>query len=306
MIKNLKCYCNITFVVSLIILSTHSQKLQAQQLDKPELKQKVEVQQNIPNAYMGQYYPSGRVYLRAPNNRSNLRDPSSYNNFKWPEKLAIIPIPFLNIIDRKKTKPIKIKTATYERVLTKKFINNHLFTSYIPNYEEMDDHHDFCGLPTKKHKKKKHKLTYGYNSNDFYSALSFHCESIEQLRLYTTKPSALSYTVIAVPVSTAINYVRYVSGKRPISISEKIEIRKWKLGIAKLTKDYDCNYEPSYFDSAIMIAMIHLKGSKDKIRLSYYENPGCAGHQTIVYLIDILHNTNIKHRYFYVQYQGAL
>ena len=151
---------------------------------------------------------------------------------------------------------------------------------YIPAIEGMDDQHDPCGpLPAK-----ALDLSFEYLSDEFFNGMIDYCETNEDVAVYHTSPSQFSYTVLAFNPDV-LRQRSSGGGPRPMTDAEKQEADRGKASDRENCKD--CTTVPAYIDSAALFLEAGLANGMT-LRLSSYKNPGCAGHLSTIYLIDIL------------------
>ena len=90
---------------------------------------------------------------------------------------------------------------------------------------------------------------------------------------------------------------------RPLSDDERKQIATDK---AALPKDFECTTEPRYLDSARIILTANIGKSAASIRLSSYLNPGCTGHLSEIYVLDVLSPAEPPRRFEFRHYHGVL
>jgi hypothetical protein len=220
--------------------------------------------------FIGQVYPSGNVYVK-----------SFSGNRGWPKELFLVPL----VTDRSASKaPLTSETMQ---------------PAYIPAIEGMDDQHDPCGpLPTK-----TLDISFEYLSDEFFNGMIDYCETNEDVAVYRTAPSQFSYTVLALNSDVVFENVRLVEGPRPMTDAERQRAEEEKRQTEKIAKD--CTTVPAYIDAAALFLEAGLANGLT-LRLSSYKNPGCAGHLSTIYLVDILRANAILTTFQLVQNQGVL
>jgi hypothetical protein len=220
--------------------------------------------------FIGQVYPSGNVYVK------------SFSPTKtWPKELSLVPL-----VNDKPPARAPLVSETMQ-------------PAYIPAIEGMDDQHDPCGpLATK-----SLDLSFEYLSDEFFDGMIDYCETNEDVAVYHTAPSQFSYTVLGFNPDVALNNVRLVEGLRPTTPAEEQQAIEEKRQNAKIAKD--CTTVPAYIDSAARFLEAELANGLT-LRLSSYKNPGCAGHLSTIYLIDILRENTVLTTFQLVQNQGVL
>lgn len=73
----------------------------------------------------------------------------------------------------------------------------------------------------------------------------------------------------------------------------------------KAAADFPCTTVPTFIDSAKELVEARTDNGLT-IRVSFYENPGCAGHLTSIYVLDVLREASLLATFQMTQYQGAL
>jgi hypothetical protein len=241
--------------------------------------------------FIGQAYPSGNVYFE--------RLTSQEGAPPWPKELLILPLD-----DKKSALGKKYMTASFVKVMKDRSENGAFKSLYIPGAEGMDDSHDSCGLGVI-----KKAQGYEYLSEEDYFYTTFNtCEPNEGLGHYRTERSKYSFLVLGVPAGTAVADVKPLSGKRPLTAADRREIIKEKIEDKKNAAEYGggCTTNPGYIDSAIQIAEIGLADGDLRLRLSTYENAGCAGHLVRVYILDALQGAKTLRKIKVIRPRGAI
>jgi hypothetical protein len=240
--------------------------------------------------FIGQAYPSGNVYLeRLPRDAG---DPPS-----WPKELLILPLGDMKSVLGKKMKASfvkEMKDAPPEDNVAKYL--------YIPGAEGMDDGHNSCGLGEIKKVER-----YEYISGDYFHTLVDHCEPNEGLGQYRIDPSKYSFLVLGIDPGIGVADLKLLSGKRPLTPADQQEIVKLKREDKKQAAEFGgCPTVPRYIDSAVQIAEIGMAQMDLRLRVSTYEDPGCAGHLASVYILDVLRRNEVLRKIQVSRNQGGL
>jgi hypothetical protein len=240
--------------------------------------------------FIGQAYPSGNVYLeRLPGEAG---DPPP-----WPKELLILPLG-----DTKSVLGKKMKASFVKEMKDAPPENNVARYLYLPGAEGMDDGHDSCGIGEIKKVEQ-----YEYLSGDYFRTLVDHCEPNEGLGLYRIDPSKYSFLVLGIDPEIAVADLKLLSGKRPLTAADRQEIIKLKREDKKEAAELgECPTEPRYIDSATQIAEIGLAQGDLRLRVSTYEDPGCAGHLASIYILDLLRRNEVLRNIQVGRHQGAL
>ena len=90
---------------------------------------------------------------------------------------------------------------------------------------------------------------------------------------------------------------------RPISPRERDEVAAAK---QKLPKSIECTTEPQWIDSAKILLTARITNSNSTLRLSSYQNPGCLGHLSTIYVLDVTTSGREPRRFEFRYHQGVL
>ncbi len=251
----------------------------------------------VKTIYLGQLYPSGNVYLRS------FREDSSKKESFWPSRVR------LTSLLSKSPDAAMFHDASFFEVLADETGSEGgtsvMQTRYIPGFEHMDAEHEGCDVGSKGTKNSKfvYEMVDGV-PDEFFDAISDHCESNEGVAVYKVKPNQhTSYSVIASSAGFDVRSIERIPGhKRPLAEGEKSVVEQAK---AEINKE-ECNTEPVSFDDATVIFSARIGGTSSSIRISHYDTPGCAGHLASVYILDVLSGMNVLGTYELIQYRGAL
>ena len=220
--------------------------------------------------FIGQVYPSGNVYVK----------PFSGDRAS-PKELSLLPL----VIDRSPSKA--------------DLVSETMPPAYIPAVEGMDDQHDPCGTL----ERKSLDLSFEYLSDEFFDGMIDYCETNEDVAIYRTTPSQFSYTVLGFNPDIAFDNVRVVEGPRPMTAAEEQQAAEVRRQTEKVAAE--CTTVPAYLDSAARFLEVGV-GNGLTLRLSSYKNPGCAGHLSTIYLIDIIRANTVITTFHFVQNHGVL
>jgi len=240
--------------------------------------------------FIGQAYPSGNVYLECFRGKTDCQS-------LWPKELLIMPLGDTNSV-LKKTQ----MKASFVNVLKDEINNNMISSIYIPGAEGMDDRHNSCGLGEIKRVEQ-----YQYISGpakDYFYAMFDHCEENEGVGLYHMSSSNYSFLVLGIDPGIAVMDLKLLSGKRPLAPADRQEITKKKREHRKVAAE--CNTNPVYIDSATQIAEISLAEGDLRLKVSTYITPGCGGHLSSIYILDVLRRNSVVRRLELGRYQGPL
>jgi hypothetical protein len=228
--------------------------------------------------FVGQIYPSGNVYLKP---LAGEQQPGG----NLPKSVFLLPL---------SSDPAVLKTPPTEATLASATVK----FDYIPRLEGMDADHLTCG-PSEP---RKRSATFRYLSEDFFDAVFDYCDDNDDVSLY--RSSLLSYSVKVLAFSSDANIVdtRLVSGPRPATPAEEQEISRQK---RELQKEGECSTTPAFADSAVRLVEA-MTGSGINLRVSAYKTPGCAGHLTTIYILDVLRGQDLIRTFQISQNHGPL
>jgi hypothetical protein len=71
-------------------------------------------------------------------------------------------------------------------------------------------------------------------------------------------------------------------------------------------QDFECTTVPQFLDAATVILTATIAASNVAIRLSEYATPGCAGHLSEIYVLDVIVPGQEPRRFEFRHYQGVL
>ena len=91
---------------------------------------------------------------------------------------------------------------------------------------------------------------------------------------------------------------------RPATAREREEIAADRK--KSMPKDFECTTVPQFLDDAKIILTANVVNTKVSIRFSKYSNPGCAGHLTDIYVLDVIEPGRDQRRFEFHHYQGLL
>ena len=90
---------------------------------------------------------------------------------------------------------------------------------------------------------------------------------------------------------------------RPTTPSERREIDADRKSIPK---DFECTTVPQFLDSAKVILTAKVAKSNLSIRVSQFVTPGCAGHLSEIYVLDVLAPGQEPRRFEFRHYHGVI
>ena len=215
--------------------------------------------------FIGQVYPSGNVYLK-----SLAGEERPVGNF--PKSVFLLPL---------SGDPAVLKAPPSEATLASRTVK----FDYIPRLEGMDDQHVTCG-PAEPRKKNS---AFRYLTEDFFDAIFDYCDGNDDVALYRSSPLSYSVKVLAFTSEPDLIDTRLVSGVRPVTPAEELDIARQK---SDLKKEGECPTTPAFVDSAERLVEA-ATGRGLTLRLSSYKTPGCAGHLTTIYILDVLRGQEV-------------
>lgn len=90
---------------------------------------------------------------------------------------------------------------------------------------------------------------------------------------------------------------------RPVTAAERQQVAADR---TRLPKDIECTTVPQFLDDATIILTAAIANTKVSIRLSKYSTPGCAGHLSDIYVLDVIEPGREPRRFEFSHYQGLL
>ena len=240
--------------------------------------------------YIGQAYPSGNVYVR--------RFVEGFESTAaWPKRIKLHPVG----TDLKGN-----NFAVFVKTLKSRVIGNIVHSVYIPGDEGMDENHNSCGSG----KIQKNNPAYTQLSGDFFNTVVDHCETNEGVAVYRVEPSKYSYMVIAADKEFVLAGTGVIADTiRPLIPLEAREVEKNKQEMTSRLAVDECTTIPAFIDAAKILYEAGIGKTKFKLRLSSYATPGCGGHLTAVYVLDIVDTVpdySLINTFSIYQYQGLM
>lgn len=239
----------------------------------------ISVDDIVKNVFLGQAYPSGHVYLR------QFSASQSDTPFLWPQKLVSYGL----------NKPSTGVNATFLDV-----VNQEDSEISVPSFEGMDGRE--CGKKYQKNPKLEYR-----EKDDFFDTVFDMCMQDTNIGRYKAE-SKFPDSFNAIGIGSALKIEKFSSIPanmlRPLEKSEKAEIAKLKREAKN--PETECTTLPAYRDSAIQLLQASIKDSPYEIRVSNYENPGCAGHLSEIYILDVLEKGKVQKSFTLIHYFGAI
>jgi hypothetical protein len=132
--------------------------------------------------------------------------------------------------------------------------------------------------------------------------------------VFVDRPVALYRSRVTIAESTGIVGWNAMLGVRDISYQNRGRLRSLSARerdqIAadkrKLPKDIECTTVPRWLDAATIALEARIGSSDATIRLSSYDNPGCLGHLSTIYVLDVMSAGREPRRFEFRHYQGVL
>jgi hypothetical protein len=240
--------------------------------------------------FIGQAYPSGNVYLECFRTRTDCQS-------LWPKELLLLPlVDTSSVIGQTQMK------ASFVKVMKDALKNDVVSSTYIPGAEGMIDDHESCGLGEINRVQQYKYIPEG--ASDYFYAMFDYCEANEGVAIYHTAASKYSFLVLGLDPRIVAADLRLLSGRRPLTPADRQEIAKEKKENEKA--DGGCTTNPAYIDSATQIAEISLAEGDLRLRISTYDTPGCAGHLSSIYILDVLQRNMVLRKFEVYRSQGAL
>ena len=90
---------------------------------------------------------------------------------------------------------------------------------------------------------------------------------------------------------------------RPVTAAERKQVAAER---SRVPKDIECTTVPQFLDDAKIILTANVANSKLSVRLSKYSTPGCLGHLSDIYVLDVIEAGRDPRRFEFRHYQGLL
>lgn len=143
--------------------------------------------------------------------------------------------------------------------------------------------------------------------DDLFSTIDSMIVTDPNLALYRASAKVnRPFAVFGWNESIAITDVSFRSNGalRPTTETERLEIAEQKR--TATPKDFECTTVPQFLDAATVILTARVGKTKTAIRLSTYATPGCAGHLSEIYVLDVLEPGLAPRRFEFRHYVGVL
>jgi hypothetical protein len=143
--------------------------------------------------------------------------------------------------------------------------------------------------------------------DDLFSTIDSMMVTDPNLSLYRASAKvAAPRAVFGWDESIAVTEVsfRNSGAPRPTTEIERQEILEQKR--TATPRDVECTTEPQFLDAATVILNARVGKTKTAIRLSTYATPGCAGHLSEIYVLDVLEPGREPRRFEFRHYVGVL
>lgn len=153
------------------------------------------------------------------------------------------------------------------------------------------------------------KAKVDYFINPFFNTISNDCvdEKVAKYAFRTKIKEA--YNVIAWSSKVELTDFSFVNSKkiRPVDISEMKELNDYKAASKKEEIKYGgCTTQPGFLDQAKIIVEFKIKSQGYSGRLSNYFDPGCGGHLSDIYILDIFKAGKFVKSFQTHHYQGVI
>jgi len=226
------------------------------------------------SVFIGQTYPSGNTYLRS--------FADSQDVVTWPKSILLVTVPG--------------KASTSIQSFEAELVSSEVRPSYIPGIEGMDIQHAPCGAEFRE----KHDSTIVYLSEDFFNASFDYCDPNKGVAMYRATPVPFSVRVLAFPTEIRIVEPRSLTGTRTATKEELAEVARQKAEPAQ-----GCTTTRTFMDSATRLFQANFD-NRFSVRLSSYKSPGCTGHLSTIYLLDVLRGQEVLRTFPVSQSHGPL
>lgn len=262
------------------------------------------------NVFLGEAYPTGNAYLQPFT--ATLEAAISYDQRPpletWPASLSLHCLNAKGCADKEVgDTPRKAKRSSYlvpvlESREDKKQQTTFTTFDYIPAREGMDDEHNkTCGLKYKTSKTGRY-----VDGSDYFDTAFDNCAFDEAIARYQVEhpPKTAAYQVFAVAPEVKLVNIKFggKEEKRPLSQDEKGRT----LASKKITGESDCTTKPGSIGDAVVLVTGNVQGTAQSLRLSTYQDAGCYGHLSRIYVLDLLDGTKVVGTRFATRYIGTI
>ena len=226
------------------------------------------------NVLLGQVYPSGNLYLLPFRKTENDR-------VVWPKTVVLRPLRRLSRVEG----TLGRGGYGFVRVLNET-------GSSIVSFTELE--------------RQRHPGLEYLDTADFYDTASDMSLADSDVGQYRGSGSGrYSCQVVAVGDSLVADGVVYAPArlKRPLTKEEEREVAQSK---KRMEKESECTTVPAFLDDAVQLVGFKIKGTAYSVRVSRYTNPGCGGHVSLIYALDVLQDGALRGRYELYHYWGVL
>jgi hypothetical protein len=133
-------------------------------------------------------------------------------------------------------------------------------------------------------------------------------------QVFLDRPVALYRSRVTIAESTGVVGWSGTLGVRDISYQNRGQLRPTNsrdrdeiaAGKRQLPKGIECTTVPQWLDAAKILLTARVLNSNAAIRLSSYQNPGCLGHLSTIYVLDVMTPGREPRRFEFRHYQGVL
>jgi len=156
--------------------------------------------------------------------------------------------------------------------------------------------------------KEKSKAKVSYFVGAFFSTIMDECVEEEVAQYYANQKIKEAYNIFGWAPTLDVKNISLKNNDqlRPVPQTEMAKMKAEKLQAAKDNKEDECTTEPQFVDSAKIFLEFDIGNKGLKGRLSGYFNPGCAGHLSDIYILDIFKGKDLIKSYQTFHYQGGI
>jgi hypothetical protein len=213
------------------------------------------------SVFIGQTYPSGNTYLRS--------FADSQDIVTWPKSILLVTVPG--------------KASTSIQSFEAELVSSEVRPSYIPGIEGMDIQHAPCGAEFRE----KHDSTIVYLSEDFFNASFDYCDPNKGVAMYRATPVPFSVRVLAFPTEIRIVEPRSLTGTRTATKEELAEVPGRRRNLPRDAQRLAPSWTP-------LPACFRQTLTTDfPCGCPRTKSPGCTGHLSTIYLLDVLRGQEV-------------
>jgi hypothetical protein len=262
--------------------------------------------------FLGEAYPSGNVYLEAFQPEQSVTSHGRPPLESWPASVTVYCLYAAACTHQQVGKaPREAKRSGYYDVIMKDQDKGTEIEPSMPIFFEKIPLQEGFGAERIKSCKLNHKSNpdffYADHKYDYFDANLESCVTSEEVVRYRVKkaPKNAAHRIIATTSGVELKDIVY--GKKDEKRSPPKPDKTSKVPEKNKQKDKDdCTTVPRSIEDADVLLKAQVKGTGQSLRLSFYSNPGCYGHASEYYILDVMEGKKISGTYFISKDAGIL